>query len=186
MTRIIAWGAGILAVALAVAAASSHVHAQIGTTTHKRIILTFSSAVQVPGATLPAGTYVFRLTTPDNQMMWQVLDASEHHVLALFFCVSTRDRATQEQNRADGKPFMRFYETPRGVMLALRVLYYPWDSAGYAFLYPKSQAEELAAVTNQPVLATDSDPVKNPLAHVMTIQPADAAPHAVEPVKQSR
>lgn len=187
MTRLISWGAGILAAALVVAAAFSHAYAQNGTTTHKRTFLTFSGAVQVPGATLPAGTYVFRLATPDDQMVWQVLDPSEHHVLASFFCVSTRDRTTQEQNRASGKPVVRFYETPRGVMPAMRVLYYPWDSAGYALLYPTSQAEELAALTNQPVLATDSNPAKSPFAHVMTVQPApDAASQAAEAVEQSR
>ena len=187
MTRIISWGAGILAAALVVAAASAHVYAQIGTTEHKRTILTFSGAVQVPGATLPAGTYVFRLATPDNQMVWQVLDASERHVLASFFYASSRDRTTQEQNRANGKPVVRFYETPRGIAPAMKVLYYPWDSAGYAVLYPKSQAEQIATVTHQPVLATNSDPAKSPLAHVMTVQPpSDAAAQAVDAVERSR
>jgi hypothetical protein len=188
MTRIIAWGAGILAAAFVMAVASGRFYARIGTTTHKRTFLTFSRAVQVPGATLPAGTYVFRLATPDNQMVWQVLDASEHHVLASFFYVSSRDRTTQEQNRANGKPVVRFYETPRGVMPALKVLYSPWDSAGYVFLYPRAQAEQIAALTNQPVLATDSNPAKSPLAHVMTVQPSSdaAASQAVEPVEQSR
>ncbi len=187
MTRIISWGAGILAAALVMATASGRIHAQIGTTTHKRTFLTFSGAVQVPGATLPAGTYVFRLATPDDQMVWQVLDASERHVLASFFYVSTGDRTTQEQNRANGKPVVRFYETPRGVMPALKVLYYPWDSVGYVFLYPKSQATELAAITKQPVFATDSDPAKSRLAHVMTVQPdSDAASRPVEAAKQSR
>src|SRR5579872_4473379 len=33
---------------------------------NKRTILTFSGPVQIPGATLPAGTYVFQLADPDN------------------------------------------------------------------------------------------------------------------------
>ena len=187
MTRIISWGAGILAAALVARAASAHAYAQL-TTEHKRTFLTFSGAVQVPGATLPAGKYVFRIATPYNQMVWQVFDASEQRLLASFFYVNTGNRTVQELNAANNKPIMRFYEAPRGVAPALRALYYPWDSAGYVFLYPKAQAEEIASLTHQPVLATDSNPAKSPLAHVMTVQPASdaAALQAVEPVEQSR
>jgi hypothetical protein len=186
MIRIVSWGAGIIAASLVAAAATTHVHAQL-TTEHKRTFLTFSGAVQVPGATLPAGKYVFRIATPDNQMVWQVFDESERQLLASFFYVNTGIRTVQELNRADNKPIVRFYETPRGVAPALKVLYYPWDSAGYALLYPKSQAEQIAAVTHQPVLATDTDPKKSPLAHVMTIQPdAGAASQAIDTVEQSR
>ena len=184
MTRIISWGTGILAAILVVAASA---RAQVGTTTHKRTFLTFSGAVQVPGATLPAGKYVFQIADPPAQTTWQVFDASGRHVLAEFFFVSTGDRTVQEQNRANGEPIVRFYETAHGVAPALKTLYYPWDSAGYVFLYPKSQAEQIAAITHQPVLATDSDPRKSRLAHVMTIQPeAVAVPAALESTEQSR
>jgi hypothetical protein len=185
VTRMISWGAGILAVALVVRAASAHLHAQAKT--NKRTVLTFRAPVQVPGATLPAGTYVFRIADPAVQTVSQVLDASERHVLAEFFFMNTGDRTVQEQNHANGKPVVRFYETARGVAPALKTLYYPWDSAGYVFLYPKSQAEQIAAITHQPVLATDTDPRKSPLANVMTIKPdADAVPGALKPAGQSR
>ena len=185
MTRIISWAAGIFAAALVATAASARVYSQL-TTEHKRTFLTFSGAVQVPGATLPAGKYVFRIATPDNQMVWQVFDASEQHLLASFFYVNTGNRTVQELNAANNKPIVRFYETPRGVAPALRVLYYPWDSAGYVFLYPREQAAQIASLTHQPVLATDSNPAKSRLARVMTVQPGAAASQAVEPVEQSR
>jgi hypothetical protein len=176
MTRILSWAAGFVAATIVVAAASSHAHAQ-GGTINKKTFLTFSGAVQVPGATLPAGTYVFRIANPAVQTIWQVLDANERHVLAQFFFVPSIDRTIQEQNRAHGRPVVRFHETPQGIAPAMRVLYYPTDPAGSVFLYPKAQAEEIAAVTHQTVLATDSDATKTPLAHVMTIQPdALAAP----------
>ena len=185
MTRIISWGAAILGAALAVTAASSRLHAR-GATINKRTFLTFTGPVQVPGTTLPAGTYVFRIANPALQTVWQVFDANERHVLAQFFFVPTADRTVQEQNRAHGKPVVRFHETPGGVAPPMKVLYYPTNAAGYLFLYPRAQAEQIAALTHQPVLATDSDPTKSSLAHVMTVQPADAASHVVESVKQSR
>jgi hypothetical protein len=120
-------------------------------------------------------------------MVWQVFDANERQLLASFFYVNTGNRTVQEINRADNTPIVRFYETPRGVPPAVKVLYYPFDSPGYALLYPTSQAEQIAAVTHQPVLATDTDPRKSRLAHVMTIQPAaGASPQVAGAVEQSR
>jgi hypothetical protein len=174
MARIISWGAGILAAALVVTAASARLCAR-SATINKRRFLTFSGPVQVPGATLPAGTYVFRIANPARQTVWQVLDANERHVLAQFFIVQTGDRTIQERNHAHGKPVVRFHETPRGVAPPIKVLYYPTDHAGDVFLYPRAQAEQIAAITHQPVLATDSDPAKSPLAHVMTVQPDSGA-----------
>jgi hypothetical protein len=184
MTRIIGWGAGILAAALVVRAASAHVNSQV-TTGHKRTFLTFSGPVQVPGATLPAGTYLFRIANPAVQTVWQVVDANERHVLAQFFLVQTEDRMVQDINRAHGKPVVRFHETPRGIASPMKVLYYPGDSAGYFFLYPRAQAEQIASLTHQTVLATNSDPAKTSLAHVTKVQPdAGVAPQAV--AKDSR
>jgi hypothetical protein len=186
MTRIVSWGAGILAAALVVTAASARVHAQ-SASVNKRTFLRFSGPVQVPGATLPAGTYLFRIGNPAVQTVWQVLDANGRHVLAQFFFVQTANRTIQEQNRAGGKPVVRFHETPRGVAPPMKVLYYPTDPAGDVFLYPRAQAEQIVALTHQPVLATDSDPAKSPLAHVMTIQPdSGAASQAADVAKQSR
>jgi hypothetical protein len=174
MARIISWGAGILATALVVTAASARLHAQSATIKKLRF-LTFSGPVQVPGATLPAGTYVFRIANPARQTVWQVLDANERYVLAQFFFVQTGDRTIQERSHAHGKPVVRFHETPRGVAPPIKALYYPTDPAADVFLYPRAQAEQIAAITHQPVLATDSDPAKSPLAHVMTVQPDSGA-----------
>ena len=87
-------GAAIIA-AMLLAAASTPVRAQ-GGTANKRTFLTFSRTVQVPGATLPAGTYVFRIANPNAQTIWQVLDARERNVLTTFFNVPSPRRTTQE------------------------------------------------------------------------------------------
>jgi hypothetical protein len=175
MTRIISWGVGIVAVALVVAVTFEHVYAQAGTIP-KLTFLTFSGPVQVPGTTLPAGTYMFRLANPAAQTIWTVLDAKGRHVLAQFFVVPTENRTVQEVNRAGGKPVVRFHETPQGVAPAMKILYYPTDAPGNYFLYPKAQAEQIAAITHQPVLATDTDPAGSKLAHVMTINPNTTTP----------
>jgi len=176
MRNISSMAARIVAVTLLAGAAAAPVFAQAGVvdkTTH----LTFSKPVQVPGTTLPAGTYVFRIANPASQTLWQVFDASGRHLLASFFYVSTRERTIPEANRAHGKPIVRFHETAQGVPPAVRVLYYPSDLAGNEFLYPREQAEKIAAVSHQPVLALDDNGARGGVARVITVDPAapDAA-----------
>jgi hypothetical protein len=177
MTRMISIGASLAAAAAITVLAASHATAQ-GTTVNKRTFLTFSGAVQVPGATLQKGTYVFRIADPDAQRVWQVLDASERHVIAQFFFVRTADRTIQETNHANGKPVVTFHETAAGVPPAIRVLYYPSDLAGAEFLYPKEQAKQFASTTHHRILATDSDPAKRSPANVTVVEPASIAPVA--------
>jgi hypothetical protein len=137
---------------------------------HKTTYLTFSKAVQVPGMTLPAGTYQFRIANPASQTMWQVFNASGTHLFASFFYVPTRERTISEVNKAGGKPIVSFHETAQGVAPAVRVLYYPTDLAGNEFLYPKEQAEQIAAVSHQPVLALDNGAARGGVARVITVE----------------
>ena len=144
MTRINSIAASILGVLALVAITASLASAQ-GTTANKQTFLTFSGTVQVPGAMLPKGTYVFRIADPDTQRVWQVLDKSQRHVLAQFYYVRTGDRTIAEMNAAHGRPVVHFHETAQGVTPAIKVLYYPTDMAGAEFLYPKEQAAQFAA-----------------------------------------
>src|SRR6185503_1650089 len=113
MTRITSVAAGILAAMFLAASTSTHVFAQ-GSTANKLTFLTFSGAVQVPGATLPAGRYAFRLADPNTQKIWQVLDANQRHIFATFFYVRTAERTVEELNAANGKPVIVFTETRQG------------------------------------------------------------------------
>jgi hypothetical protein len=175
MTRIISIAGSVLAALALMALTASPASAQ-ATTANKRTFLTFSGTVQVPGAMLPKGTYVFRIADPDSQHVWQVLDEHERKVLAQFFYVSTRDRTIPEANRAHGKPVVVFHETAQGVPPAIHILYYPSDLAGAVFLYPKEQAEQLAAIAHHPILANDSEVATSTLAHVTAIEPDAPAP----------
>ena len=176
MTRIGSVAASLVAATLLTATSARPVFAQAGTM-DKTTRLTFNGAVQVPGTTLPAGTYVFRIADPASQTLWQVFDASGRHLLASFFYVSTRERTISEVNSAHGKPIVRFHETAQGVAPALRVLYYPSDLAGHEFLYPREQAEKIAAVSRHPVLALDGSAAGGGVAAVIAIEPqsSDAA-----------
>lgn len=137
---------------------------------NQRTYLTFSGPVQMPGVTLPAGKYVFRLADTALHNVMQVFDGEEKHIIGQWFFVPA-NRTTEEQSRADGKPVVMFREMPEGVTPAVHYFFYPTDLTGKEFIYPKDQAVKIAAATHESVLATDTDAEKGGEAHVFRVEP---------------
>src|SRR3954449_7294951 len=55
---------------------------------NKKTILTFSGPIQIPGATLPAGSYVFKLADiPGNRHVVQVFDKDEKKIYTTLLSV---------------------------------------------------------------------------------------------------
>jgi hypothetical protein len=160
-----AFTAAFLTVALNVSAQDSNVN--------QRTFLTFSGPVQMPGVTLPAGKYVFRLADTSLHNVMQVFDGEEKNIIGQWFFIP-KNRTTEEANAANGKPVVVFMEVPEGVTPAVKYYFYPTDLTGKEFIYPKDQALKLAAASKQPVLATDSDVTKGGEAHVFTVEPGGA------------
>jgi hypothetical protein len=144
-----------LATAVAAILAPPAASAQ-GAPEDKRVFFTFSGPVAVPGVTLPAGKYLFRLPTTiasGERHVMQVLSADGKNSYAMFFGISA--------NRPDypAKPEIRFMETAAGMPAAVKTWWYPGDKAGYEFIYPKDQARLLAEGTGQPVLIAEAESV---------------------------
>ena len=140
----------------------------------QRTYLTFSGPVQMPGVTLPAGKYVFKLAPTALHNVMQVFDGEEKHIIGQWFFVAS-ERTSEEQSRADGKPVVMFREMPEGVTPAIHYFYYPTDLRGKEFIYPKEQAVKIAAATHETVLATDTDVEKGGEAHVFRVEPNGTA-----------
>jgi len=137
---------------------------------NQRTFLTFSGPVQMPGVTLPAGKYVFRLADTALHNVMQVFDGDEKKIIGQWFFIP-KNRTLEEANAANGKPVVTFLEAPEGMTPAVHYYFYPTDLTGKEFIYPKDQALKIAAATHQPVLATDTDVAKGGEAHVFTVQP---------------
>jgi hypothetical protein len=107
--------------------------------------LTFSAPVQVPGATLSAGTYQFHLTNPEtSRNVLQVLSNDGAIVFAMFHTIpDARTSLTEELA-------VTFRETPEGVPPAVRSLFYGGEHRGYEFVYPKGGPDMIARVLPQP------------------------------------
>lgn len=118
----------------------------------KLTIFTFSAPVELPGITLPAGTYVFKvLDTFSDRNVVQVFDKDRTHLYATFLTISDYRLQPSE------KPIVRFSETAAGGPPAVKEWFYPGDTNGWAFVYPKSRAVELAKASKQAVPSMPSN-----------------------------
>ena len=140
---------------------------------NQRTFLTFSGPVQMPGVTLPAGKYVFRLADTSLHNVMQVFDGDEKKIIGQWFFIP-KNRTTEEAGAANGKPVVMFREMPEGMTPAIQYYFYPTDLTGKEFIYPKDQALKIAAATHQAVLATDSDATTSGEAHVFRVEPNGA------------
>ena len=114
----------------------------------KLTLLTFSGPVQVPGISLPAGTYRFQLADPTTgRRVVKVSDKDGTKTYGMFISMPNQ-RLTPSNN-----PVVMFKETPAGAPPAVQVWFYPGETYGYEFAYPHDQALKIAKANHQPVLA---------------------------------
>jgi hypothetical protein len=116
-----------------------------------RTYFTFSAPVTLPGVTLPAGRYLFRLADPTTgRKVISVLSADGTPLAMLHTIPNQLTRAPQDAE-------VRFMETPANMPPAIKTWWYPGKSIGYEFIYPRQQALQLAKVTPEPVLTTSTE-----------------------------
>lgn len=135
---------------------------------NKKTYVTTSQAIEVPGAVLPPGKYVFKLMeSPANRHIVQIMNAEENHVYTTNLAI-----AKERMNPAD-KTILTFYEMPGGGPEPLRAWFYPGDTIGQEFAYPRDRAREISQAVKQnvPELAESRSPAAAPAT-----QPQTAAP----------
>jgi hypothetical protein len=137
------------AIVLAVLVGMSARVAAQNTVANERTIMTFSNTVEMPGVTLPAGTYVFRLADTPTRNVVQVLSGDEKDVLGQWSFVQA------ERPKVSDDTVVMFRETPEGTMPAIQYWYYPGERIGKEFIYPKDQAQKIANRTGVEVLSDD-------------------------------
>jgi hypothetical protein len=167
---------------------------------NKKTVVTFSQPVEIPGAILPAGTYMFKLydSFMDRKIV-QVFNADGSHVIATILTINDYRLNVTDQT------VMKFRERPADQPVALRAWFFPGDNFGYEFVYPKRRAVELAksekvvvpavavetvdldAIKTLPIIAVTPDEKEVEVAAVIqTTPPATVvptpAPVAVAPV----
>ena len=121
----------------------------------KKTYFTFSAPVELPGVTLPAGRYVFRIVdTTTSRKVIQVLSDDEKKP----YSMSNTIPDTRRDPAKDAT--VSFYETPAGTPAAVKSWWYPGETIGYQFIYPRAQARKIAQTTRKAVLTTKGNSTK--------------------------
>jgi len=147
---------------------------------NKLTTVTFNVPVALPGITLPAGTYVFKLLdSPSDRHIVQVFNEDQNHLYTTILAIPN-DRLTPTD-----KTVLNFKEAAPGKAVAARAWFYPGDNFGQEFVYPKEEAAEIAAVTHEPVPAAEIKPAETPQELVQepvtTVAPEKEVAKAPEP-----
>lgn len=129
---------------------------------------TFSQQVELPKTTLPAGKYFFQLMdSQSNRHIVKVMSEDRKQLLATLMAIPyySNERPTDD-------PQVRFMETPSqsanagAPTNAIKIWFYPGNSTGHEFIYPRAQALQIAARTGQTVLTTKTESEDSELARV--------------------
>ena len=108
-------------------------------TTDKRTTVTFGEAVEVPGMVLLPGTYVFELANGQDRNIVQVFDQDQTHLLTTFLAI--HDYRLEPVNKTVIQLQERDAKAPQVVLS----WFYPGDSNGLEFIYPKSNPSSAVA-----------------------------------------
>jgi len=124
-------------------------------TIDKKVYFTFSGPVEIPGATLPAGKYLFHLADPDSgRQVLQVQSADGKKVYGMFFSMPA------QRPTAPDEAEVRFMETASGSPAVISTLWYAGERSGRELIYPREQAIRIAKATNVAVLTTKTSTTK--------------------------
>jgi len=154
----IACGAAMLSLLLAPAARADEFT--------KLTLLTFSGPVDLPGISLPAGTYRFSLADPETgRRVVKVASKDGTKTYGMFLSMSNQRVTPTKQ------PVILFKEAAAGAPPAVKVWFYPGESYGYEFAYPHDQAMRIARATHEPVLS---------YTETSTSSSTDREPHRID------
>ena len=123
-----------------------------GTLADRKTIVTFSGPVSLPGTTIPAGSYTFKLAdSPADRHIVMVFDKEESKLITTLLAVPA------QRNEARGDAVVSFKETPSDRPPAVRYWYYAGEKDGNEFVYPKAQAMMIAQASGETVQSVDTD-----------------------------
>ncbi len=131
-----------------------------------KTVFTFSGPVEVPGPVLQAGSYVFKLAdSSSDRNIVQVFSKDEDHLYGTFLAIP------DERLKPAGKPIITFDERPSDSPEAVKAWFYPGETYGHQFVYPKPRAVALAKANRAAVPSMPAELAENttkPAAATMT------------------
>lgn len=142
---------------------------------NKKTELTVRERIEAPGVVLEPGKYVLKLVDSEsNRHIVRIMNERENRVLTTVIAIPNY------RLKVTGDTQFAWYERPAGEPPALRAWFYPGDNFGQEFVYPKRQAERIAAAVQGPVpsVADEQEPVM-----IAEVQPEEPAPQELKQAK---
>jgi LPXTG-motif cell wall-anchored protein len=153
----------------------------------KKTIVTLDQPTEAPGIVLQPGTYVIKLlNSSSNRHIAEIMNERMNHLYALSFTIAAErvGPLTDKQN----KQVLTFYEGKNGQPQAMRKWFWPGDTNGQQFLYPKDQAARIAANTGEkvpegklPTVAESGQSLTPDNANGLTLQSREESKPASKP-----
>jgi hypothetical protein len=101
--------------------------------------VTFSAPIQIPGQVLPAGTYLFQQADDNSDLNLVQIFNADRSVLC-----ATLETVSADRIEATGGTTITLAEQGEGNPDALVNWFYPDNTIGHEFVYPKQQEQEIA------------------------------------------
>lgn len=107
----------------------------------KKTLLTVNEPLIVPGTLLQPGKYVMKLAdSQSDRHIVQIFNEDQDQLIATIFAIPNQ-RTTPNDTTS-----LMYWETPAGP--ALRSWFFPGDTEGQEFAYPKATADRITAANN--------------------------------------
>jgi hypothetical protein len=116
---------------------------------NKKTIITINAPVKIPGwrtTVLPAGKYVMKvLDSTSSRNIVVVYNEDETKLLTTVLAIPNYRLEPSDKSE------FTFWETPAGEPVALRSWFYPGDTYGFEFAYPRKTAAEVARASHKDI-----------------------------------
>ena len=113
--------------------------------------ITFSAPIQIPGKVLPAGTYVFQLAEPDDNLNVVQIFNADRSVL-----YSTLETIPTDRTKSTAHTAVTLADAKSGNPDVLVNWFYPGSLTGHEFVYSKQQEQTIARDQQQTLLGNGS------------------------------
>ena len=131
---------------------------------NKKTMITFNQPVAIPGKVLPAGKYTFTiLDSFANRNIVQIWNEDKTSLIATVLAIPNY------RLEPTGETMIEFRERPANQPQALKAWFYPGHASGIEFVYPKSEAIQIAQAENEAVPAETIEPTPSTLKTVPLI-----------------
>lgn len=137
----------------------------------KKTTLTINEPIQIRDTYLEPGQYVLRLMdSSSDRHIVQIFNSDQSHLINTVLAIP------KERLQASGRSEFTFWETPAGKARAMRAWFYPGDTIGNEFPYPKHLRDVAMAETTVTETAAAAPPPPAP-----AVQPVPTEEPKTEP-----